>query len=43
VDENIGVAVNGHRRGSTSAVRRRGLAGVVLSTVQRRKKKTLLF
>jgi hypothetical protein len=42
-DKNIGVAVNGRRRGSALAARRRGLAGVVLSTVQRRKKKISSF
>jgi hypothetical protein len=42
-DKNIGVSVNGHRRGSASAAWRRGLAGVVLSTVQRRKKKISSF
>jgi hypothetical protein len=42
-DKNIGMSVNGRRRGSASAARRRGLAGVVLSTVQRRKKKISSF
>jgi hypothetical protein len=32
-DKNIGVAVNGRRRGSALAARRCGLAGIVLSTV----------
>jgi acid phosphatase family membrane protein YuiD len=42
-DKNIGVSVNVCRSRSASAAQRRGLAGVVLSTAQRRKKKTLLF
>jgi hypothetical protein len=37
------VSVNGHRRGLASAARWCGLAGVVLSTVQRRRKKISSF